>query len=141
MQQMQIQQSIKAEWEAQQQKRPTTTHGAEANPSLKVKPAATYTNISNRKHIAWIARLRTGNCSLNKYLHLFNIIDNPMCKCGRGQETVAHYLLTCERFKETRNKLREMVGVAGMRVEILLGDPTAVKATIEYVQDTNRFEF
>ena len=34
-----------------------------------------------------------------------------------------------------------MLGVAGMRVRRLLGDPKLIRATIEYVQDTNRFEF
>ena len=117
------------------------THRAEADPSFKANSAIIYTSIGNRKHIAWIARLRTGHCSLNKYLHRFNIIDDPRCECGKGQETVTHYLLICERFKEERNKLREMVGVAGMRVRRLLGDPKLIRATIEYVQDTNRFEF
>ena len=117
------------------------THRAEADSSLKDKPATIYASISNRKHIAWIARLRTGHCSLNKYLHRFNITDDPRCECGKGQESVTHYLLTCEQFKEARNKLREIVGVAGMRVRKLLGDPKLIRAIIGYVQDTNRFEF
>ena len=55
--------------------------------------AKIYQDIKNRKHIAWIARLRTGHCSLNKYLHRFNIIDKPICECGEGEETVEHYLV------------------------------------------------
>ena len=30
-----------------------------------------------RKHVVWIARLRTGHCHLNEYLHRFNIIETP----------------------------------------------------------------
>src|SRR6266496_5724840 len=54
-----------------------------------------YQKIGNRTHIAWIARLRTGHCPLNKYLHRFNIIEDPLCDCGEAIETVAHFLLNC----------------------------------------------
>jgi hypothetical protein len=35
------------------------------------------------------ASLRTGHCSLNSYLHGFNmIIEDPTCECGDGKEAV-----------------------------------------------------
>ena len=111
---MHLQQSIKAEWDTRWKENRSASHIAEADPSLKDKPATIYNEINNRKHITWVARLRTGHCSLNKYLYRFNIIDDPKCECGRGQKTVTHYLLICERFKEERKKLRETAGVAGM---------------------------
>ena len=103
--------------------------------------AKIYQSINNRKHIAWIARLRTGHCSLNKYLHRFNIIDEPTCECGEGEETVKHYLLLCELYDRQRDKLRRAVGAGGMRVEELLGDIKMIPYTIQFIEDTKRFEF
>jgi len=107
-----------------------------------VEPEAQiYQAILRRKHIAWIAKLRTGHCSLNKYLHHFNIVDSADCDCEGGQETVAHYLLRCEIYEEERDALRKGVGVHGMKVNKLLGDPKLVKHTLEYMEKTQRFNF
>lgn len=103
--------------------------------------AQIYQEITSRKHLAWIARLRTGHCSLNKYLHHFSIVDSPDCDCEEGHETVAHYLLKCEIYEEERDALRKRVGVQGMRVNKLLGDSKLVKHTLEYMEKTQRFNF
>ena len=66
------------------------------------------------KHVVWIARLRTGHCHLNEYLHRFNIIETPECECGAEKETVDHYRLNCESYDEERDELRRKVGVQGM---------------------------
>jgi len=92
--------------------------------------AKLYQSIKNRKHIAWIARLRTGHCSLNKYLHRFNIVDDPNCECEEGHETVEHYLLKCALDEKERDRMRKEVGIEGMRVSKLLGDPKLVRHTI-----------
>ena len=94
-----------------------------------------------RKHIAWIARLRTGHCSLNKYLNRINVVDTPICDCGEGVETVKHYLLVCGNYEEARDKLRRRVGAQGMRLEILLWDTNYIKDTIKFIEETERFDF
>ena len=53
-------------------KQPDTTTG----PKL-------YNALQRRKHVTCISRLRTGHCHLNEYLYRFNIIETPMCECGR----------------------------------------------------------
>ena len=75
-----------------------------------------HTNL-NRQELAWLARLRTGHCSLNKYLHRFNIEEQPQCPCGNGVETVSHYLLRCRDHDEWRERLRKEVGGDGMSGE------------------------
>ena len=100
-----------------------------------------YERLTDRKHIAWIARLRTGHCGLNKYLHRFNTIDDPTCECGEGHETVLHYLLKCELFEEQRDRLRRKVGAEGMRIEKLLGDKQMIHDTVEFIKATKRFKF
>src|SRR5271170_3543600 len=70
-----------------------------------------YNQLGNkRRQIAWIARLRTGHCSLNQYLERFNIIDDANCDCGQGKETVKHFLLICSKYEKERDKLRKEVG-------------------------------
>ena len=54
---------------------------------------------------------------------------------------MSHYLLKCEIYEEERDALRRKVGVQGMRVEQLLGDPKLVKHTLEFVERTQRFNF
>src|SRR5271154_5923199 len=109
----------------------------EYKPSIHI-----YNQLSNkRRQIAWIARLRTGHCSLNQYLERFNIIDDANCDCGQGKETVKHFLLICSKYEKERDKLREEVGQHGMREEKLLGDIKKVRHTIQFIEDTGRFEF
>jgi len=101
-----------------------------------------YNQLGNkRRHIAWIARFRTGHCSLNQYLERFNILDDAKCECGHGTETVKHFLLICSKYEKERDKLRREVGAEGMREEKLLGDVRRVKHTIQFIEDAGRFDF
>ena len=100
-----------------------------------------YKYISKRKHVTWIARLRTGYCSLNKYLHRMNIIDDPTCACEDGPETVSHFLCKCQIYDKEREKLRLKVGMQGMNKEILLGDINIIPHTLEFIESTGRFHF
>jgi ribonuclease HI len=139
-----IHQSIKQQWREQWTtgretaaqlrnitKRPNTTPSTQIYDQLG----------NNRKHIAWIARLRTEHCSLNQYLERFNIIDDSACDCGQGKETVKHFLLVCPNHEQERDKLRRKAGMQGMRVEKLLGDAKRIKDTVQFIEDTGRFEF
>jgi hypothetical protein len=53
---------------------------------------------------------------------------------------VEHFLLECRNYKAQRKKLREAVGAGKMKVAHLLGDPTLVKYTMEYVKMTGRLD-
>src|SRR5579859_5521905 len=94
------------------------------------------TNLATSEDIfAWIARLRTGHCSLIQYLERFNIINDGKCECGQAMETVKHYLLTCAKYERERDKLRRRVGAQGMRVEKLLGNARRIGDTIQFIED------
>ena len=94
-----------------------------------------------RKQLSNLIRLRTGHCRLNSYLSRRNIIEDPTCDCGRGVETVKHFLLLCKKYEGPRNELKKKVGGRNMRTEILLGDPKLVKDMLEFVENTGRFNF
>ena len=102
-----------------------------------------YSSIKSRQHTAWLSRLRTGHCPLNKYRHRHQIVDDPTCQqCNNGNiETVEHYLLRCATYTEERHELRKAVGIRGMRMDRLLERRQLVAKTLEYVEKTGRFDF
>ena len=53
---------------------------------------------------------------------------------------VEHFLLKCELYEEAREKLRRKVGAQGMRINVLLGDKTVIRETIDYIESTERFK-
>ena len=140
---MTIKASSKSEWtKGWQEGKETATQlrGISKRPMVE-SGIKLYGIISTRQEAAWIIRLRTGHCSLNQYLHRFNIKDNPKCACGDAIETVTHYLLRCGNYDEEREKLRKEVGMGSMRVEKLLGYPKLINHTLEYIKNTKRFTF
>src|SRR5216117_1524104 len=96
---------------------------------------------NNCKHIVWMACLRMRHCSLNNYLHRFEIKDEATCECREDQEIVKYYLLVYTKYREQCQELRKKVRACEMRVERLLGDQKLIKHILEYVEDTNCFEF
>jgi len=100
-----------------------------------------YNSITKRHQVSTIARLRTGHCALNQYLHRFHIAETPLCKCGSGSiENVNHFLLHCGLYDRERARLTEKVGVGGMRTEKLLGYPELLGFTLEFINNTGRFK-
>lgn len=92
-----------------------------------------------RHEAAQLARLRTGHCSLNQYLHRFGHVESPMCECGSGAiENVEHFLIHCPRYDMHRARLVRKVGVGGMWMEKLLGYQSLIPHTLEYVRETGR---
>jgi hypothetical protein len=108
-----------------------------------VQGSKLYNSVSLTRHeTAQLARLRTGHCSLNQYLHRFGHADSPLCDCGSGAiENVEHFLLHCSRYDRQRSRLVKKVGVGGMWIEKLLGYQSMVRHTMEYVRGTERMPF
>jgi hypothetical protein len=81
-----------------------------------VQGSKLYNSVSLTRHeMAQLARLRTGHCSLNQYLHRFGHTDSPLCDCGSGAiENMEHFLLHCSRYDRQRSRLVKKVGV-GLR--------------------------
>ena len=52
-----------------------------------------------------------------------------------------HFLLVCQKYERLRDRLRKAVGVGGMKMEKLLGDPRRIKDTVEFIESTERFDF
>lgn len=52
-----------------------------------------------------------------------------------------HFLLMCQKHERLRDEMRKKVGVGGMKMEKLLGDPRRIKDTVEFIESTERFDF
>lgn len=53
-----------------------------------------------------LAQLRTGKCRLNGYLARINAVESDQCACGRGPETVRHFLFQCSQWEAMRDKMK-----------------------------------
>lgn len=109
-----------------------------------------------------LIQARTGFCRLNQNLFRSGIHDTPQYDCQQAEETIAHVLMFCERWKEPRLRLRAEVGDRWGDISVLLGgynkrrdprerskllyepqnkwkpDMRVVKATIAFLQNTGR---
>jgi ribonuclease HI len=137
-----IKRELQQEWTSGKGSACQLRHMTKSLKSNAKPPSRIYEKLGNKRmEIAWMARLRTGHCSLNGYLYRFHIVDDPTCDCGDAKETVRHLLLACPLHERERDRLRKDVGMGGMRLEKLLGDPRRVKFTIEFIENTGRFDF
>jgi len=84
----------------------TTTKGAttksfypniEQRMMLKVRPTPNFTTIL------------TGHGNINSYLYKFNIIENPVCPCNKGDQTVDHIIYSCGLHEKERNRLKAAI--------------------------------
>jgi len=51
----------------------------------------------------------TGHGNIRSYLCKYKIIDNPMCPCKKGDQTVGHILFDCTLLEQERDKLKVVV--------------------------------
>ena len=98
------------------------------------------------------ARLRIGcsklNYDLSFNLHIPNI--DPACECGAPLEDVKHYFMTCLRFENERDELKQNVErITNFNVKVLLFGSSKLKleenkivfdAVHRYIMETGRFK-
>jgi len=51
----------------------------------------------------------TGHGNIKSYPYKYKIIDNQMCPCKKGDQTVDHILFDCSLLEQERDKLKVMV--------------------------------
>ena len=51
----------------------------------------------------------TGHGNIKSYLYKYKIVDNPMCSCKRGEQTIDHILFDCELVEQERDRLQVAV--------------------------------
>jgi hypothetical protein len=84
----------------------------------------------NRPHkeAAVLCQLRTGKSRLNDYLAKIRAVESNQCECtGNTSETVRHFLFECSRWRQHREKLREVAGDRWGDLSFFLGGRTERK--------------
>jgi len=49
----------------------------------------------------------SGQGKTRDYLYRLKIIEEPMCPCGKGDQTIDHLIYACERLKKERDRLKK----------------------------------
>ena len=94
-----------------------------------------------RRQTSILIQLRTGHVPLQAYLHRFKLSDTPECPtCGDEPETVTHYLKYCRTYERQRRRLRRTLGREQSLGLEILGDKERIRALLEFINDTRRFE-
>ena len=89
-----------------------------------------------------IAQLRMQHFPLNGYLHKIKRVDKANCPaCGADDESITHFLLTCQSYAHERWALARQVRKIkkNMTVETLLGEPELALPLANYIESTGRF--
>ena len=60
-----------------------------------------------KSEAGFLAQLRTGKCRLNGYLARIKAVESDQCSCGRGPETVKHFLFQWPQWYTMRDQMRQ----------------------------------
>ena len=66
------------------------------------------------------ARLRSKRSSLKEHLHLKNVVDSPLCRCG-AVESTKHFFLECPFYNNQKDKMRQTINeITRLALQIIL---------------------
>ena len=118
-----------------------TLRSDKSSPSDKFLKTISNPKLS-RKAASQIAQLRMRHFPLNGYLHKIKRVDKANCPaCGADDESITHFLLTCQSYAFERWALAQQVRKTkkSMTVETLLGEPGLAVPLANYIESTSRF--
>ena len=55
----------------------------------------------------------SGHGKTKSYLHRFNLIDDPMCPCNEGEQTVEHLIHVCRILEPQRKSMIQQITTRG----------------------------
>jgi hypothetical protein len=93
----------------------------------------------SRPQCSILTQLCTTHLALNSYLYRFHLAPSPNCELCLVPETVAHYLLSCPRYRRQRLDLILKLGTAPLSLHRLLAAKSDPKPVLCFVRDTGRF--
>jgi len=91
-----------------------------------------------RKQSSLFTMLRTAAGSFNEYLYTTKLSPTPFCECGQ-LESRHHFFFKCHIYYYHRQAFRRAIGHAAFDLSSILTDPSLSLATLQYINDTNRF--
>ena len=94
--------------------------------------------LHNRRDENILHRLRVGSCLLNETLFKLGKHSDGKCPDCNAPETVQHFLLDCNRYKEYRSELQSNLGVAKLSIRNILNNREQ-RHLIHYVKQTDKY--
>ena len=91
-----------------------------------------------RQQCSVLSQLRSGHVGLNAFLARIRAVDSDLCPVCLLPETVAHYMLTCQRYFAACHTLGQAVS-GPLSLRSTIGDPDARSAVLDFVAATGRF--
>lgn len=92
-----------------------------------------------RNQASVLTQLRMGHIPLAHHLQRIQARESGACEtCGRGKETVVHYILHCPTHTITRQKLTKALGRGARNLHNLLSHPIAIPHLLRFIDDTKR---
>jgi len=101
-------------------------------------------NKMSRNQASLLFQVRSGHFPLNLYLHRINKSETKYCQqCDQDgeaqEETVNHFLFTCDAYAAQRRKLARTIGRHHLNLRDIMANPKYMKALFHYITKTNRF--
>jgi hypothetical protein len=90
-----------------------------------------------KRESALLMQLRTEKIGLNDFLFNRHVpgINSPGCSCGERRQTVAHVILSCNKYKYLRK--RTFANLSGRHsLRTILSTPQLATKAIEYMEQT-----
>ena len=95
----------------------------------------------NCKQTSILTQLCTEHIPLNEHLFRIKKAESPFCPhCPNTTETANHFLFFCHKFAWQRQKLVNTVKRKAFSKNCILTDKSAIRHTINYINDTGRFK-
>ncbi|KIJ39724.1 hypothetical protein M422DRAFT_174834, partial [Sphaerobolus stellatus SS14] len=95
----------------------------------------------SRRQTSILTQLRTGHNPLNHHLHRIGARETPFCAhCGTKRETVFHFIMSCEAYREQRTLLRKEIPPTLYNITNLLSHKDCIPELLKYVDQTGRFK-
>lgn len=91
-------------------------------------------NRKQKTHASILCQLRSGINRLNKYLARIKAVQSSQCKCGKGEESVDHFLFRCPQWSIYRGEIRRLAGRRWGDTSFMLGGWSGVKKDGEVVK-------
>ena len=136
-------------WKKQRQQRgrrdDRSAHYSNIQSKTELQYPADYRK-TRRKTVAEWHGLRLGTIPLNKFLQSIGRHSDGQCDCGKGEETVEHFLLHCESHTEATEKLTRQIKKSfntqaqPSLARILSTDNRSFKAVSTFLEEVTRFE-
>ena len=96
--------------------------------------------VNKNQHSTTIFRLRTGHCQLSDHIFRIGLHSDGLCDTCVVPETEDHFLRTCSKYREARQRFKQAIDDLGINSETtqLLQNAHVVKSVVAFVKEARK---